>query len=74
MTSLNKILLTILVLLLVSGKLFAKDNKHALTQELIQHEAILEIQDLLCIDDCEQETMIAQVKSLHQALSVYNEN
>ena len=69
MNTLNKILLTILVLLLVSGTVFAKDNKHALTQELIQHEAILEIQDLLCIDDCEQDTMIAQTVSINKALS-----
>jgi hypothetical protein len=67
MTKLN----TILFILILSqiGTVFAKDNKHALTQELIQHEAILEIQDLLCIDDCEQETMIAQTVSINKALS-----
>ncbi len=62
------IVLIILITLQV-GTLFAKDTKYSLTQELIQHEAILDIQDLLCIDECEQETMIAQTVSINKALS-----
>lgn len=75
--SLNKILLLICLLSLLSGQVFAKSNipsynsqDYNLTLELIQHEAILDIQDLLCIDECEQDTMIAQVTSINQALSV----
>lgn len=68
MNTLNKILFIILIMLL-SSKLFANNSNYALTQELIQHEAILEIQDLLCIDDCEQDTMIAQTVSINKALS-----
>ena len=67
MIKLNIILITLITLQV--GTVFAKDNKHSLTQELIQYEAILEIQDLLCIDDCEQETMIAQTVSINKALS-----
>ncbi len=62
-------MILIILIVLQVGTLFAKDNSHALTQELIQHEAILDIQDLLCIDDCEQETMIAQTVSINKALS-----
>lgn len=70
MTKLNIILITLIMLQV--GTVFAKNNSYYLSQELIQHEAILDIQDLLCIDDCEQDTMIAQVISINQALGYYN--
>ena len=61
----------------MTGTVFATSNipsynsqDYNLTLELIQHEDILDIQDLLCIDECEQDTMIAQVTSINQALSV----
>lgn len=78
MTKLN-IILFILILSQI-GTVFAKSTipsynsqDYNLTLELIQHEAILDIQDLLCIDDCEQDTMIAQVTSINQSLESLRE-
>jgi hypothetical protein len=71
MTKLNTILF--ILILLQIGTVFANNSKYALERELIQYKAILEVQDLLCLDDCEQDTMIAQVVSIRQALAVHNE-
>jgi hypothetical protein len=63
----NRLNIIMFVLVLVSiCNVFAKDSYES---QLSQVESILVIEDLLCIDDCDQTVLINEAVSLNKAIT-----